>query len=120
LRSTARQILEDESRHLIASPFLRLETLPKARNLGRIDEVAFYTYVFSLVDEWVSVDDHLIERAIEIGTDYKVRNIDTIHAASAELAGVDQFVTTERMGKPFYDVPSINAVHILLAANGFH
>lgn len=114
-RSIAWQILEDEQRHLIASPFLRLETLPKAKNKGSQEEVRFLEFVYSLVREWVPVDTSLVERAIELGILYQLRNIDTIHAASAERAGVEQFVTAELPGKPFFKVPKLKAVHLLAA-----
>lgn len=62
--------------------------------------------------EWVPVDERLVERAIELGILYQLRNIDTIHAASAERVGVEQFVTSELPGKPYFKVPKIKAVHI--------
>jgi len=98
---------------------LKLETLPKAINKGSTDEVAFLSYVFALVAEWVSIDNSFVERAIQFGIDHHVRNLDTIHAASAERIGVDQFVTSELQGKPYFAIPSINAVNLLDATSNY-
>jgi hypothetical protein len=77
LRSVAWEILLDNSREFIASPFLRLELLPKAKNMGSAGEVEFLEGIFSLISEWVSVDDSLVERAIEMGITYRLRNMDS-------------------------------------------
>jgi predicted nucleic acid-binding protein len=114
-KSAARLILESSSLELIASTFLKLETLPKARNKGSVDEVQFLEFVYSLVSEWVPMDESLVERAIEVSTQHKVMNIDAIHVACALRVGVDQFVTSELPGKPFYAIAEINAVNILEA-----
>jgi predicted nucleic acid-binding protein len=114
-RSAARELLEDEDRHLIASPFLRLELLPKAKNKGSASEVEFLEEVFASITEWVSVDDALVERAIDLGIAYLIRNIDTIHAASAERVGCKQFVTSELPGKPYFKFTAINATNVLQA-----
>lgn len=74
-KSKAWQILADESRFLIASPLLRLETLPKARNHGSNEEVEFLEYAFSLISEWVTMDDLLVELAIELGTRHQLRTL---------------------------------------------
>jgi predicted nucleic acid-binding protein len=109
-RSAAWEILDDGKRYFIASPFLRLELLPKAKNRGTKDEVKFLEDAFSLVMEWVSVDDELVERAIELGIAHQLRNIDTVHAASAERVGCEQFVTSELPGKPYFRVVAIKAI----------
>ena len=109
----AREILEDTSRVFISSPLIKLETLPKAVNKGSREEVAFLEFAFSQICEWVPIDDALIDKAIQLGIDHQLRNLDAIHAASAIRANVDQFVTTELTGKPYFKAAALRAINLL-------
>jgi hypothetical protein len=59
----ANQALGDPNRSFVASPFLRLEILPKAMFHKRLDEVSFYGVFFAAVTHWAEPDSVLrIER----------------------------------------------------------
>lgn len=108
----ARRFLTDSSRKIVASPLVRLETLPKASYRKNADELAYYEAVFASVREWVQVDDALVESAIDLGRRYDIVNLDALHVAAAIRAGVDQFVTTEKPGKPLYRVTELQIVDL--------
>lgn len=100
--SKARTVLYDPSRILVASGFVVLETLTKAAYNGRREEVEYYESLFALIAEWVPNDAALLDRAIEIATAHDIMNLDALHVAAAERAGAQEFVTTERPGRPLY------------------
>lgn len=100
--SKSRRLFEDPANILVASRFVVLETLAKASYHRRMEEVAFYEALFSLVERWVPNDAPLLERAIEIGATYDITNLDAIHIAAAERAAVHEFVTTEKPDKPIF------------------
>ncbi len=92
---------------------MRLETWPKAAYRSNSDELSFLESVFAAIDEWVAVDDTLIEDAIEIGRRYDIVNLDALHAAAAIRGRADRFVTTEKPGKPLYRLAEIQVVYPL-------
>jgi len=46
------QVLDDANREFVASPFVKLETLPKAKYHQRQDEATFYETYFNAVRIW--------------------------------------------------------------------
>lgn len=110
--SQARRVFEDASRVLVASRFVVLETIAKATYHRRRDEVVFYETLFSLVERWVPNDAELLERAIELGIEHDVVNLDALHVAAAERAGAREFVTTERPGKPLYRAVGVGPIFL--------
>lgn len=113
LKMAARQLMSNRSLTFVASPLLRLETLPKAMFRKNVAETEFFESLFSLVSEWISIDDALIAEAMELGRRYDVANIDALHVASALRAGVNRFVTAEKPGRPLYRVSAINPTYLL-------
>lgn len=92
---------------------MKLETLPTARFHKNHEEVDYLEYAFSKVAEWIAVDDALVREAIEISVRYDIVNLDALHIAAVIRAGVDEFVTTEKPGKPLHRVTEISVVHRL-------
>ena len=110
--SKALAYLYDPSRTLVASRFVVLETLTKAAYQRRRDEVSFYEETLGLVREWIPNDDALLERAIVLASTYDIMNLDALHIASAERVGVQEFVTTEKPGKPLYRATHVGPVFL--------
>ena len=110
--SLARRVFEDDSRVLVASRFVLLETVAKAAYNGRREEVAFYETLFALVERWVPNNEALLERAIGLGIRHDIVNLDALHVAAAERAGVREFVTTERPGKLLYRAVGVGPVFL--------
>ncbi len=97
----------------IGSPVLGLETLPKATFRRDAAEAHFLNETFETFSEWTSIDDALVQEAVEIGARYDVVNIDALHVAAAIRARPDQFVTTEKPGKPLHRVREVEIVYLL-------
>ncbi len=68
--------------------------------------------MFKLVREWVPNDDALLQRAVELASTYDIMNLDALHVAAAERAGVQEFVTTEKPGKPLYRAMHVGPVFL--------
>ncbi|MGV8174512.1 MAG: type II toxin-antitoxin system VapC family toxin [Methanothrix sp.] len=104
----ALQILDDHDRAFVSSIFVKLEVLPKAVYNGFLEETAFYQSFFENdVDLWVNFNDDLAEIAQQQAGIFGLSALDAIHVASSISAGVDEFVTTEKPGKPMYRVKGI-------------
>jgi len=110
----AMEILDDGERSFIASPFVRLEVLPKALFHQRHSEAAFYESYFEAVDLWVGPDRALLEEAGRVATRFGLAALDALHVASAMLAGADELVTSERPTRPIHRVSglSVRSIHL--------
>ena len=113
LKRAARAFLSRLDRTLVASSLMRLETWPKAAYRANLEELSFFNSIFYSIDEWIPIEDALIEAAIELGRHYDIVNLDALHAAAAIRGGADRFVTTERPGKPLYRLTEVKVVYLL-------
>ena len=110
-RERALQILEDPERTFLTSPFVHLELVPKAIFHRKGLEKAFYDEYFKAA-EWFR-DLGRIEAAAQIeAAKSGLSAMDALHLAAAYLSGANEFVTTERPGKPLYRTSLIRIVHL--------
>jgi len=109
----ALQILDDPNRAFVSSIFVKLEVLPKAIYNGFKEEEAFYQSFFENdVELWVSFSDELADVAQQQAGKFGLSAMDALHVAAAISAGVDEFVTTEKPGKPLNRVKGIKVKSI--------
>jgi predicted nucleic acid-binding protein len=108
----AMQILDDPAREFVASPFLKLEVLPKAVYEKRQAEVEFYEAFFAAVRHWVTKIDRVVKAAQQHAQTKGLAALDALHIAAAIAAGVDELVTTEKPGKPLHRVTEVRIVSI--------
>jgi predicted nucleic acid-binding protein len=104
----ATEVLGDPERSFAASPFLRLEVLPKAVFHKRIEEVAFYESFFAAVERWAEPDSALAGRAQSLASRFGLSALDALHVAAALSVGADELLTTERLQKPIHRVTEIH------------
>ncbi len=104
--------LNDPARTFASSPFVRLETLPKAIFHKQIQEVAFYEAFFSAVSRWVADCETIIAEAEKAGGQFGLNMGDALHIAAAMMVGADEFVTAERPNSPFKNVQGITIISI--------
>ncbi len=110
-RERALKILEDSERRFVTSPFVRLELVPKAVFHKKRLEMMFYDEYFRDA-EWFR-DLGKIEAAAQIeAAKAGLAAMDALHLAAARLSGADEFVTTERPGKPLYRSTLIKIVYL--------
>ena len=103
----ANQALGDPDRSFVASPFLRLEVLPKAKFHRRLDEASFYEIFFAAVARWAEPDLVLVDKAQSLASRFGLSALDALHVAAALSVGADELLTTERSQKPIHRVTEI-------------
>lgn len=110
-RERALGVLEDPNRQFLTSPFVHLELLPKAIFHKKALEKAFYEEYFNAAEQYQDLDKMVAAAKIEAAKS-GLAAMDALHLAAAKLAGADEFITTERPGKPIYRAPGIKIVYL--------
>ena len=108
----AMTILDDPDREFVASPFLKLEVLPKAVYGKREAEVEFYETFFDGVTCWADSVEDITSNAYVEARKSGLGAMDALHIAAAIFAGAEDFITTEKPGKPIHRVDSIRVLSI--------
>ena len=104
--------LMTRARKFASSPFVQLETLPKAIYNKQQEEVEFYETFFAAVTYWATDLEQILKTAAHIARTYGLAGMDALHVAAALSIGVDEFVTTERTTKPMHRVTEVQIVSI--------
>lgn len=102
-------IFNDPNLIFVSTRLLLLEILPKAHYYKRVEEVAFYEWFFKHgVSIWVDDFDILLAKSLELASQYGLNALDACHLAAALLAKCEDFLTTEKPGRPIYRVEGLN------------
>jgi len=112
----AMAILDDPERSFASSEFVRLEVLPKALFNRKSDEAEFYLQFFRAVTHWPVSMDVVVRQAYELAVRFGLAALDALHVAAAINAGAEDFVTSEKPGKPLFRVTTIRVSSIQPAA----
>jgi predicted nucleic acid-binding protein len=113
------KILEDKNRILLVSDYLRLETLPKPIYNRQALQVAFINKIFEQA-ELIRSNDFIIEKAMDLASQYGLNGMDALHIASAISGKADELVSFERPGKPFYRLPISELRLVSLHPDSYH
>lgn len=108
----ATQVLDDPQREFASSPFVQLETLPKAIYNKQQEEGEFYETFFAAITYWATDLEQILKTAAHIARTYGLASMDALHVAAALSIGVNEFVTTERTTKPMHRVTEVQIVSI--------
>lgn len=108
----ALQVLTDPNREFASSPFIQLETQPKAIYNQQQLETEFYTAFFNDVSHWALDLEQITLVACRIAQTYGLAGMDALHIAAALSTNADEFVTTEKRTKPMHQVTEILVVSI--------
>jgi len=106
LYTQAMQVLDDPNRKLLVSDAVWLELMPKPHYEKRWQEVEFYEIVFK-ESERLSWSISSLALADDLAHKYGIAAMDAIHVAHAIDAKADEFVTSEKPGKPMFRVQEI-------------
>ena len=107
------QLIEDKTRTLLTSVFVRLEAYPKAAFNPYPIQRAFLSEFFSDPDvEWVADVNTIVKLAVSEADRHGLSAMDALHVAAALLLGADEFITTEKPGKPIYRVNGLRVIHL--------
>ena len=112
ISASAFTILNDPTREFVSSPFVRLETIPKAAFHRNQLEIEFYESYFAAVSSWIDDYARLISEAENAGKKFGLNMGDALHIAAALLAQADEFVTAERPTSPLKNVVGVNVISI--------
>ena len=107
----ALQILEDANRAFVTSPFIHLELVPKAIYHKKRLERTFYEEYFRAA-EWIRDLNSIQAIAQSEAAKSGLAAMDALHVAAAHLAEADEFITTERPGKPIYRSSLIRVTYL--------
>jgi len=110
-RERALEILEDADRTFLTSPFVHLEVVPKAIFHKKRLEKSFYDEYFNAVS-WFRDLDKIVAAAQVEAAESGLAAMDSLHLAAAYLSRADEFVTTERPGKPIYRSSLVTIMHL--------
>jgi len=96
---------------LLTSPFVYLETVPKAAFHRRELELEFYRTYFNRA-EWLRGTSNVVDEAVGISTRSGVGPMDSLHVAAATLMQADLLVTAEKPGKSIYNAEAVPVVYL--------
>lgn len=64
------------------------------------------------VNNWVAVDDALVQQALSLAANYDLGAMDALHSAAALTGEAEEFVTLEKPSKPMFHVPGLRVVSL--------
>lgn len=108
----AMDILDDPDRQFAASPFLRLEVLPRALFQKRTAEAAFYEAFFAGVTHWANDLDAITAMALDEAAANGVEAMDALHVAAAAAVGAIELITTEKPSRSIHRARAVRVVTI--------
>src|SRR5712692_578171 len=98
-QEAALYFLEDPRHQLLTSPFVYLETVPKASHYGRLKEVEFYEQYFARAESLHDLSA-IFERGLDVIDRYGVGPMDALHVAAAELLNADALSPRSSLALP--------------------
>ncbi len=110
--AAALQVLDDTQRVFVSSAFLRLEILRKPLFYKRDDEILFMETFCARVNDWVTVDNALVQQALSLAADHDLGAMDALHLAAALIGKAEEFVTLEKPSKPLFRVPGLRVTSL--------
>ena len=111
LKEPALRVLEDPDRVFLCSPFVRLETAPKALFNKRSGEYRFYQTYFrraAIANDLEAILGYGFREAAKAG----VGPMDALHLAAAHLLKADEFITTEKPNKAIHRSSLVKVVYL--------
>jgi len=100
-QQTALSILGDANRVFLTTPFLALEVVPKATFNRQKLELSFYERYMASAITYRGLNR--IEKVARLeAARCGLAALDALHVAAAHLLKADEFITTEKPGKPIY------------------
>ncbi len=111
LKEPALHVLEDPDRLFLCSPFVHLETTPKALFNKRSGEHRFCQMYFrraAMTNDLKLILGHGFREAARAG----VGPMDALHLAAAHLLKADEFITTEKPNKSIHRSSLVKVVYL--------
>ena len=92
--SALRWLEQNTRATLCISPLVRLETLVKPMRLHQSEIIAAYESLLA-AQTWLSIDDAVFARALDLRTRFGLKTPDALHLATAQQYGCDELWTND-------------------------
>ena len=103
----------NQQRTFLTSPYVWLETVPKAQYMGQIDELQLYRDFFeNPAVLWCRDWDRLEQLARTEAVRHGLSALDSLHLAAAHLLEAEEFITAERPEKAIYRTQLVKVVYL--------
>lgn len=112
LGAKSRELLDSTGRIYIHSVFLELELLPKPTFNKFYNELEFYKMALGRFERVAVAQASLENTALKIAGKYGLAAMDAIHIAAAIEGKAEEFITTEKSGKPICRATEISVVSL--------
>jgi predicted nucleic acid-binding protein len=112
VRESSLAIVNEDARFFIASPFLYLETMPKAIYHQNKLEIEFYRTYFDNVLIWINDVESIVRIARNESEQCGLGAMDALHVGAAYLAEAEVLYTLERPEKPIHRTSLVRVVSI--------
>jgi hypothetical protein len=104
--------MEDGSREFCTAQLVRLELLPKPAFFKQKLETEFYSTYFAQVKYEEPLSEALGNEALALASAHGVAAADALNLAAALRLGAEEFITSEKPGKPMFSVPKISVISL--------
>lgn len=105
--SAAQAVIDDPDREFVVSDILRLELLPKPQCFARTAEEQLYEAFFVAAIECVETASAIVQAA-ESEARPSASLPSALHVAAAKEAGVQDFITAEKVTSPLFRVTGLS------------
>jgi predicted nucleic acid-binding protein len=112
VREPSLAIINEHSRFFIASPFLYLETMPKAIYHQNQLEIEFYRAYFDNVLIWINDVESIVRIARDESEQCGLGAMDALHVAAAYLADAEVLYTLEGREKPIHRTSLVRVMSV--------
>jgi predicted nucleic acid-binding protein len=105
-------VMEDSNREFCTSQFVKLELLPKAAFFKQELETEFYRTYFAQVKHEAPLSEDLGNEALALASAHGIAAADAVNLCAALRLGADEFITSEKPGRPMFSVSRIKVTSL--------
>ncbi len=105
-------VMEDESREFCTAQLVKLELLPKPAFFKQKLETEFYGTYFAQVEHEEPLSEALGNEAMALASAHGIAAADALNLCAALRLGAEEFITSEKPGKPMFSVPRIKVISL--------
>lgn len=109
--------MADDARIFLTSKMVRLEILPKPVFEKRREEAQFYQDFFEDAEACEPLSQELGDEAENLALKYGLSGADALQIAAAIRLGAEEFLTSEKPGKPMFRVRELKVVSLFSLLN---
>ena len=105
-------VMEDGSREFCTAQLVKLELLPKPAFFKQKLETEFYGTYFAQVEHEEPLSEALGKEAMALASTHGIAAADALNLCAALRLGAEEFITSEKPGKPMFSVAGIRVISL--------